>query len=111
MTFWKFGSQFDTFSIFIYFWIDLPSSSQIHPVFHVSQLKQMIGTATTSTAIPESVSDVFIKEPEDILERKMVKRQGRAATKVLIKWKNTPVDEASWEFLFDITQKFPAFKP
>lgn len=91
--------------------LDLPSSSQIHPVFHVSQLKQMIGTATTSTAIPESVSDVFIKEPEDILERKMVKRQGRAATKVLIKWKNTPVDEASWEFLFDITQKFPAFKP
>lgn len=91
--------------------VDLPPTSQIHHVFHVSQLKQMIGTATTSTELPTTLTDVFLKEPESILERKMVKRQGRAATKVLVKWKNLPVDEASWEFLFEITRKFPDFQP
>lgn len=54
---------------------------------------------------------MLIKEPELVLERKMVKHQGRAATKVLIKWRNQLEDEATWEFLFDVERKFPAFKP
>ena len=41
----------------------------------------------------------------------MVKRQGKAATKVLIKWLNQPEDEATWEFLGDLEKKFPDFKP
>ena len=66
----------------------------------------MIGTATTSTELPVTLSDVLMKEHESILERKMVKRQGRAATEVLVKWKNAPIDEASWEFLFDMIGSF-----
>ena len=54
--------------------MDLPSTSQIHLVFHVSLLKQMIGTATTSTELPVSLSGLLMKEHESILERKMVKR-------------------------------------
>ena len=40
----------------------IPSSSQIHLVFHVSQLK----------ILPPVLPDVFEKLPEKILERKMV---------------------------------------
>lgn len=91
--------------------VQLPSSSQIHPVFHVSHLKLHIGAALTSTQLPFSVSDVLLKEPESILERKMVQRQGRAATMVLVKWSHLPAEEATWEFLFDLQKKFPSFEP
>lgn len=87
----------------------LPASSQIHPVFHVSQLKVLVGNVPTTTHLPSILPDVFSKEPEQILERKMVNRQGRAVTKVLVKWINEHVEEATWEFLFDIQKKFPEF--
>lgn len=62
--------------------LELPPTSLIHPVFHVSQLKVLVGNVHTTTELPTVVlSDVLIKQPEKILERKMVKRQGRAATK------------------------------
>ncbi|KAG7533829.1 Band 7/SPFH domain superfamily [Arabidopsis thaliana x Arabidopsis arenosa] len=50
-------------------------------------------------------------EPVHILERTIVKRQGRAATKVLVQWANETVEEATWEFLFDVQRRFPNFEP
>ena len=87
----------------------LPSSSQIHPVFHVSQLKVLVGNVSTTVQLPSVMPDVFEKLPEIILESKMVNRQGRVVTKVLVKWSNEPVEEASWEFLFDLQAKYPGF--
>ena len=55
------------------------------------------------------IQDVFVKAPNMISERKMVNRQGRAVTKVLVKWINEPLEEATWEFLFDLQTKFPDF--
>jgi len=89
--------------------LQLPLGSQIHLVFHVSQLKVLVGNVTTSTQLLTILQDVFVKEPELILERQMVKRQGRAVTKVLVKWKHEPVEEATWEFLFDLQKKYPQF--
>ena len=87
----------------------LPSTSKIHPVFHVSQLKLRVGDSVISSNLPAVVHDVLLKVPERILERKMVNRQGRAATKVLVKWSNEDDSEATWEFLFDLMQKYPDF--
>ncbi|KAL8139484.1 hypothetical protein V2J09_005505 [Rumex salicifolius] len=50
-------------------------------------------------------------EPEEILERKMVKRANGVATKVLIKWKGFPAEKATWEFYQDFISKFPSFDP
>lgn len=91
--------------------LKLPASSLIHPVFHVSQLKELVGDIQVATELPRVSHDVLLKEPEAIMERKMVQRQGRAATMVLIKWTNETVEEATWEYLFDIEKKFPQFKP
>lgn len=91
--------------------LELPVHSKVHPVFHVSQLKVMIGSVLTSTELPIVGCDVLVREPECVLERKMLKRQGRAATMLLIKWKNCPADEALWEFMFDLAKKFPSFQP
>ena len=52
----------------------IPSSSQIHPVFHVSQLKILVGNVSTTVHLPPVLPDVFEKLPEKILERKMVNR-------------------------------------
>lgn len=89
--------------------LELPPGSQIHPVFHISQLKVLVGNVNTTTTLPTMLQDAFVREPEQVLERKMVQRQGKAATKVLVKWINEPVEEATWEFLFDLQKKFPAF--
>ncbi|CAA7022313.1 unnamed protein product [Microthlaspi erraticum] len=91
--------------------LQLPASSKIHPVFHVSQLKLQVGPFQVSTQLPSIVRDVLVKEPEEILERKMVNRQGQAATMVLVKWTNQPVEEATLEFLYDLQKSYPSFKP
>ena len=82
----------------------------MHPVFHVSRLKKLVGSTGVSTQLPSVLDDELEKLPECILGRKMVKRQDRAATMVLIKWKNQSEDEATWEFLYDIQLKFPDFQ-
>ena len=91
--------------------LDLPKSSQIHPVFHVSQLKKLVGNVQTSNHLPDALYETKTKEPEYCLDGKMVKRQGRAATMVLVKWKNEAHDEASWEYMFDVQKKFLDFQP
>lgn len=91
--------------------MELPTTTSIHPVFHVSQLKEHVGSVLVATQLPTAGSDVLVREPELIVERKMVQRQGRAATMVLVKWSNEAVEEATWELLFDLQKKFPNFKP
>lgn len=90
--------------------LQLPATSQVHPVFHVSQLKRLVGTATPVNQLPSVIYDVSIKEPEFFLARKMVQRQGQAATMVLVQWKNQTAEEASWEYLFDMKKKYPLFE-
>ncbi|CAL0309700.1 unnamed protein product [Lupinus luteus] len=90
----------------------LPSHSKIHLVFHVSQLKKHVGAAITSTGLPSSdMGPLALKEPEAILDRMTVKRRGQAVTKVLVKWKHQLLEDATWEFFFDLQQKYPSFTP
>lgn len=39
----------------------------------------------------------------------MVQRRGQAAVTVLVKWANQLVEEATWEYLYDLQQKYPEF--
>lgn len=87
--------------------LKLPESSQIHPVFHVSQLKIVVGDVHTSTNLPSINIETSVKEPEFIIERKMVRRQNMPATMVLVKWKNRSSDDSTWEFLYDLEKRFP----
>ncbi|KAL0745542.1 hypothetical protein Bca101_101967 [Brassica carinata] len=90
---------------------ELPASSLIHPVFHVSQLKVLVGNVQTTQHLPMVITDVLTKTPEKILACKMVKRQNRAATQVLVKWESKGEEEATWEFLFYLKKKYPNFEP
>lgn len=71
----------------------------------------MIGTAISTTQLPIILTDMVIKVPETCLGRKIVKRQNRAATMILLKWRDESEDTATWEFLYDLQKKFPYFLP
>jgi hypothetical protein len=47
--------------------LDLPASSKIHPIFHVSQLKKAISPTTAVAQLPQSLEGLQI--PEKILQR------------------------------------------
>ncbi|KAL8128454.1 hypothetical protein V2J09_017609 [Rumex salicifolius] len=92
--------------------LQLPATAAIHNVFHVSQLKLCPNPSSSTSDLPQFLLDVgTTKEPEAILERKMVNRQNKAATKVLVHWKGETPDMATWEFYADFIAKYPAFHP
>lgn len=68
--------------------LQLPSTSKIHPVFHVSQLKKMVGTAPVSPTIPPHISaDLeFIGDPEELLDVRQIQQGQHSQVEVLIKW-------------------------
>ena len=50
-------------------------------------------------------------EPVAVLDRQLVKKGHRPATRVLVQWTNGGTDEATWELWEDIHRKFPKFYP
>jgi hypothetical protein len=89
--------------------LELPTGSLIHPVFHVSQLKEYHSDYNpVYTDLPKLPAlDLMDTEPETILDRRMVKKGNSAIVQVLIKWAHLPADSATWEDWEVITTKFP----
>jgi hypothetical protein len=78
--------------------LDLPTSSSIHPVFHVSQLKKVVsGNVEVTPDVPADTDSLRV--PEAILHKKFVNRGVNPVTQVLIKWSNWPSSLATWEDL------------
>jgi hypothetical protein len=79
--------------------LELPPSSLIHPVFHASQLKTFIPDHTpvfSSLPVPLELNAEEVY-PEEILERRLMKRCNGDHLQVKIKWSNLPVNVATWE--------------
>lgn len=88
--------------------LGLPTSSMIHPVFHVSQLKKHVGNHIVQSSLP--ISDPGpILQPRAILERRMVRHNNQAATQVLLHWEGALPADATWEFTEEIRLRFPTF--
>ncbi|KAL5787933.1 hypothetical protein ACOSP7_004882 [Xanthoceras sorbifolium] len=91
----------------------LPPGSQIHSVFHVSQLKAKIGDRfTPNSQLPHTGPDgQILAQPVAILNRKMVKKDNRAVVQYLIQWSTTSPEDATWEDATMIRRSFPTFDP
>ena len=80
-------------------------------MFHVSQLKKKVGVTGLRSTQLSVQEDVHQLKPLAILDNRTVKRGNRAVTQVLVHWTNSFPNYATWEFLYDLQQKFPKFQP
>ena len=90
----------------------LPTNAKVHPVFHVSQLKQHVGNVVVQSALPTMDGEgVISRVPVQILQRRMIKKGNHAVTQVLVQWSNSFAEDATWELLADLQAQFPDFDP
>lgn len=86
--------------------LQLPVESKIHHVFHISQLKQVLGTNHIVMPLPQSLSDTdeIMVKPEQLLETRY---SDSGILEPLVKWKGLPVHESSWEEVRALAKQFP----
>ena len=89
--------------------LDLPAGSQIHPMFHVSNLKAKLGAQVVPRpALPAMIVDQIPNpEPVAILATRSHQLRSRLITQVLVQWQDESKDDATWKSLFVLQQKFP----
>jgi hypothetical protein len=90
--------------------VDLPQESQIHLVFHSSQLKSFTPDHTPIYSSLPVLMDfsAIILEPDEILEHRLVKKENTIVPQVHVKWCGLPVDATSWEDWYVLLERFPS---
>lgn len=89
--------------------LQLPPESKIHDVFHVSQLKNFTPDHTPVFLDLPKPPDLTVDAPvpEEILDRRLIKKGNAAIPQGLITWTGIPVEAAIWEDLQVLKQRFP----
>lgn len=79
--------------------IELPPKRRIHNFFHVSCLKKAIGqgTVTSSVLPPLDEEGKLVMVPDEILDRRERTLRNRVITEYLVRWKDLPIEDATWE--------------
>lgn len=86
--------------------LQLPPSSKIHPVLHVSQLKKALGPhCQVQFELPPVDSHLAI--PVCVLQRRFRQDGARAIPQGLIQWSDQAKPLATWEDLEELRQRFP----
>lgn len=90
--------------------LQLPESSSIHPVFHVSLLKKKLGKGKTVIVdLPITQDQEIVVAPEKVLATRWVTRGDSKVFQGLIKWLNLSTKDSTWEDKSFIEAQFPAF--
>ncbi|XP_026459201.1 uncharacterized protein LOC113359843 [Papaver somniferum] len=89
--------------------LNLPVTSRIHPVFHVSQLKPKLGEGLLpQTTLPSMDSNGCLKvTPFQILSTRTVKKNQQLVDQVLVHWNHSAAADATREDKALIKQQFP----
>ena len=79
--------------------LELRATSRVRPIFHVSCLKKVIGDNIPIQTIFRELDEEgkVILEPENISETKTKQLRNWVITEYLVKWKNVPVEDSTWE--------------
>ncbi|KAL0537842.1 hypothetical protein IC582_026831 [Cucumis melo] len=88
--------------------LELPEGTLIHPVFHVSQLKKLVGEHINVQPTVQQLDENFVwtTHPVEALDY----RQNKAKEwEVMIRWEGLSNHEATWEQYDDIANKYPNF--
>lgn len=89
--------------------MELPPAAQIHPVFHVSQLKPFISSYQPVYADFSQVVDLSSVEvyPIKIVERRLVQKRSYPVVQVKVAWGNLPEDALTWDDFEVLKKRFP----
>ncbi|KAF5471099.1 hypothetical protein F2P56_011566 [Juglans regia] len=89
--------------------LNLPPSTKIHPVVHVSCLKKKLdqNVIPLPTLPPLDSQGKVQPEPELILQRRMKKIRNHAVTEVLVKWLGASIEDSTWELLWTLRDRYP----
>ncbi|KAM6562545.1 hypothetical protein CsatB_022543 [Cannabis sativa] len=87
-----------------------PSLSTVHNVFHVSQLRKYVFDPShvlsyETLGLQEDLS--FEERPVKILDRKDKVLRNKTISLVKVLWRNSVVEEATWELESDMQQQHP----
>ena len=91
-----------------------PSLEGIHPVFHVSQLRQYIPDPNHKLSYEElkiKPDHTFVEKPIVILDRRMKKLWNKEISLLLIQWSRRGVKEATWETEVSMQKNYPDLYP
>jgi hypothetical protein len=79
--------------------LELPTSSRVHPVFHVSCLKKVIGDKIlVQTILPELDEEgKIILEPEAITDTRIRQLRNRSISEYLVKWRKLSAGDSTWK--------------
>jgi hypothetical protein len=93
--------------------LELLAASTVHPMFHVSCLKRVMGHTNVSAQDLPSFDDQGTLQvlPCRILDRCQVRKRGRTITQVLVQWTNLHPEDATWEESHSLHERFPNFQP
>ena len=88
--------------------LSLPEEAQVHPMFHVSQLRKAIGPNNPTLPMPTALSaeNEWRVTPQAISEFK----PSSEGLLVRIHWQGLPGSEAMWEHAATLQQQFPDFQ-
>lgn len=90
----------------------LPEGCQLHPVFHVSQLKRHLGPIVVpSKELPLVDEKGNIKVAPAVLEHRLIPINNEPVVQWLIRWTKLPSEQATWEDANFICKIFPSFHP
>ena len=79
--------------------LELPASSRVHPVFHVSCLKKAIRHTLPIQIVLLEVDEEgkVILEPKKFSKTRTKQLRNHVINEYLVKWKNLPVEYSIWE--------------
>lgn len=89
-----------------------PEMSLVHPVFHVSMLKKVVGDPSTIVLVEiiEVNEELSYEEvPVAILDRQVRKLRNKEFASVKVLWRNQQVEEATWEVEEEMRKKYSHF--
>uniref|UniRef100_A0A8R7QGC1 Tf2-1-like SH3-like domain-containing protein n=1 Tax=Triticum urartu TaxID=4572 RepID=A0A8R7QGC1_TRIUA len=89
--------------------LQLPDSSRIHPVFHVSQLKPFTPDYSPVFSELPRTPDLTAAplQPVTILERQMVKKGNNSVVQVRVQWSSLSSASATWEDYNVLRLRYP----
>jgi hypothetical protein len=89
--------------------LDLPVTSLIHPVFHVSQLKAFTPNYSPVFSDLPQLVDLSVKEVKlaAVVERRMVKKGYHPVVQVRVTWSNLSAEVTTWEDYEVLKNRYP----